>query len=87
MVKRLSAIEDLGSIEVLCTDKTGTITENKLTVAGIFGKEEEVLFQAYAGINRNSKQLDPFDVAIQERYRKGSSLSRVSCNISVFGIF
>ncbi len=32
VVKRLSAIEDLGSIEVLCTDKTGTLTENKMTV-------------------------------------------------------
>ncbi|HCA67716.1 MAG TPA: cation-transporting ATPase [Candidatus Jacksonbacteria bacterium] len=32
VVKRLSAIEDLGSIEVLCTDKTGTLTENKMTL-------------------------------------------------------
>ncbi|MEO6508984.1 MAG: HAD-IC family P-type ATPase, partial [Patescibacteria group bacterium] len=32
VVKRLSAIEDLGSIEVLCTDKTGTLTENHLTL-------------------------------------------------------
>lgn len=35
VVKRLSAIEDLGSIDVLCTDKTGTLTENNLTVADI----------------------------------------------------
>ncbi|MCX5925234.1 MAG: HAD-IC family P-type ATPase [Candidatus Dependentiae bacterium] len=33
LVKRLSAIEDLGTVEVLCTDKTGTLTENKLTLA------------------------------------------------------
>lgn len=31
IVKRLSAVQDLGSIELLCTDKTGTITENKLS--------------------------------------------------------
>ena len=32
VVKRLSAVEDLGSIEVLCADKTGTLTENILGV-------------------------------------------------------
>ena len=31
VVKRLSSIEDLGNIEILCTDKTGTITQNKLS--------------------------------------------------------
>lgn len=36
IVKRLSAIEDLGSIEVLCTDKTGTLTENSLTVDRVY---------------------------------------------------
>lgn len=36
VVKRLSAIEDLGGIEVLCSDKTGTLTENTLTVADTY---------------------------------------------------
>ena len=35
VVKRLSAIEDLGHIEVLCTDKTGTLTEGRMTVAEV----------------------------------------------------
>lgn len=44
VVKRLSAIEDLGSIEVLCTDKTGTITENRMRVADTHGRDStEVL--------------------------------------------
>lgn len=47
VVKRLSSIEDLGSIEVLCTDKTGTLTENKLTVAETYGMEpDRTLFLA-----------------------------------------
>ena len=44
--RRLSAIEDLGSIDVLCTDKTGTITENKLTIAEIYGKKSAILYYA-----------------------------------------
>lgn len=41
VVKRLSAIEDLGSVDVLCTDKTGTITENKMAVSEVFGADAE----------------------------------------------
>ncbi|HNL85940.1 MAG TPA: HAD-IC family P-type ATPase, partial [Methanoregulaceae archaeon] len=35
VVKRLTAIEDIGSIEILCSDKTGTLTENTLSVTGL----------------------------------------------------
>ena len=41
VVKRLSAVEDLGNIEVLCTDKTGTLTENKLRLEKIYSPNEE----------------------------------------------
>jgi Mg2+-importing ATPase len=43
VVKRLSAIEDLGSIELLCADKTGTLTENNLAVTNVWGEKETVL--------------------------------------------
>ncbi|MBM3893705.1 HAD-IC family P-type ATPase [Candidatus Dependentiae bacterium] len=46
VVKRLSAIEDLGSITTLCSDKTGTLTENSLSVAAIYGPEQEVMVAA-----------------------------------------
>jgi Mg2+-importing ATPase len=46
VVKRLSAIEDLGSITTLCSDKTGTLTENSLTVAAVYGDEQEVFIAA-----------------------------------------
>lgn len=36
VTKRLSAIEDLGSVDILCTDKTGTVTENRMEVADFF---------------------------------------------------
>jgi Mg2+-importing ATPase len=41
VVKRLSAVEDLGDIEILCTDKTGTLTENKLSLEKISAVDEK----------------------------------------------
>ena len=35
VVKRLEAIEDMGNVDVLCTDKTGTLTQNKIKVQNI----------------------------------------------------
>jgi Mg2+-importing ATPase len=41
VVKRLTAIDDLGDIEILCTDKTGTITELHLSVDTIVSTESD----------------------------------------------
>jgi len=37
LVKKLSAIETLGCTDVICTDKTGTLTQNRMTVHSIWG--------------------------------------------------
>lgn len=51
VVRRLTSLEDLGNVNLLCTDKTGTITENKMTIKKITSTDER-LFQmfAYVGI-------------------------------------
>jgi Mg2+-importing ATPase len=74
LVKRLEAIEDLGNIEVLCTDKTGTITENKLTLTEVFSKnEEKCLNFAFFSSSLLEKEIDvvqnPFDLAIYEKVK------------------
>jgi Mg2+-importing ATPase len=55
VVKRLSAIHDLGAIDVLCTDKTGTLTEARITLAGAFGPEGAARPEVTALLRRNSR--------------------------------
>lgn len=67
--RRLSAIEDFGSIEILCTDKTGTITENRLEVAEIFGNKEETIFWALVAsveLTVGRENINIFDRAIKQ---------------------
>ncbi|HJZ23169.1 MAG TPA: HAD-IC family P-type ATPase, partial [Candidatus Babeliales bacterium] len=77
IVKRLSAIEDLGNIEILCTDKTGTLTENILTVDTIKPyQNSHVLFEALlANLEKvqekhKNSDRDSFDQAIIAKLSK-----------------
>ncbi|HIH29916.1 TPA: plasma-membrane proton-efflux P-type ATPase [Candidatus Micrarchaeota archaeon] len=65
LVTRLSAPDDAASMDILCVDKTGTITMNKLSVAhvlafGSYGEEDVILYGALASEEANH---DPLDVA------------------------
>ena len=72
VVKRLSAIEDLGDIEILCTDKTGTLTENKLSLEEIFSRDKEkCLLYGLLSSPLMKEEIDsaqnPFDVALFQK--------------------
>ncbi len=67
IVKRLTAIEDIGGIEVLCTDKTGTLTENTLQFTETSpGAHPGLLYYASLTVAEAEEKTEPFDIAILE---------------------
>ena len=67
IVQKLSAIESLAGVQILCTDKTGTLTKNKLslhepyTVQGV--EPEDLMLTACLAASRKRKGMDAIDKA------------------------
>lgn len=71
IVKSLPAVEALGNATIICSDKTGTLTENKMTLADSWG-DEEVLKYACLCCDADTTNGDPTEIAIvQGAYDKG----------------
>lgn len=63
LITRLSAIEDAATMTIVCADKTGTMTTNRLSVAevlpaGSYSKSDVLLYGALASVSANQDAID-----------------------------
>ncbi|HAL81471.1 MAG TPA: haloacid dehalogenase [Mucilaginibacter sp.] len=83
VVKQMKTVETLGSATVICTDKTGTITENKMVLAKVFALKSGHISDAEAAFDEHEKELiklamwasepipfDPMEIALHNTYSK-----------------
>jgi Ca2+-transporting ATPase len=61
LLKRLKAAETLGNISVIVTDKTGTITENRMTLVSVFPEEKESEVVAKAAQTVSALSASPLE--------------------------
>ena len=78
IVKRLNAIQNFGAMDVLCADKTGTLTQDRITLKRHLdirgGDSERVLEYAYLNSHYQSGLKNLLDVAVLQHVELGKNL-------------
>ncbi|MBC7384119.1 MAG: cation-translocating P-type ATPase [Bacteroidia bacterium] len=82
VVKQMKTVETLGSATVICTDKTGTITENKMSLAKLFVLSTNKISNPENSLTEDEKKLirlamwasepipfDPMEIALHNTYQ------------------
>jgi Ca2+-transporting ATPase len=87
IVKQMKTVETLGSATVICTDKTGTITENRMALAAVVAFPRNRVVQQFTEMNDQEREVlelamwasepipfDPMEKALHEAYGKYSTV-------------
>jgi H+-transporting ATPase len=74
---RLSAVDEAATLDVLCSDKTGTLTCNELTVTAVHPEPgfDDARVLAMAALASSEGGQDPVDTAVRSAFSKGSSVA------------
>ncbi|MCF6128725.1 cation-translocating P-type ATPase [Flavobacterium sp. AS60] len=87
ITKQTKTVETLGSATVICTDKTGTITENKMSLAQLYVFDSNAIFDTNEKLNTEAEEVlsyamwssepipfDAMEIAVHEAYAKLESV-------------
>ena len=84
LINRLSSVETLGATNIICTDKTGTLTENRMTARTFLFETGEVKVESHnetAEFLFNGKKIDPIDLKVlKEALEVGMLCNNASFN-------
>ena len=78
IVTRLESIEEMAGIDILCSDKTGTLTQNKLTLGdpATFAARTSQELILYGALASKEEDQDPIDLAVLAGIKDAEALQR-----------
>lgn len=84
LATRLSAMQDAAAMDILCLDKTGTLTENRLAVANLvtFSETTKDELLRFAALASEEATQDPIDLAIIQSARERKLLGNLPARLS-----